>query len=30
VEGDTNGDGHADFQIQVNGVGKLGAGDFIL
>jgi Ca2+-binding RTX toxin-like protein len=30
VEGDTNGDGHADFQIQVNGVTKLGAGDFFL
>jgi Ca2+-binding RTX toxin-like protein len=30
VEGDTNGDGRADFQIQVNGVGKLSAGDFNL
>jgi Ca2+-binding RTX toxin-like protein len=30
VEGDMNGDGRADFQIQVNGVGKLGAGDFNL
>ena len=30
VEGDTNGDGRADFQIQVNGIGKLTADDFIL
>jgi Ca2+-binding RTX toxin-like protein len=30
VEGDINGDGGADFQIQVDGVGALGRGDFIL
>jgi Ca2+-binding RTX toxin-like protein len=30
VEGDVNGDGKADFQIQVNGVGKLVASDFVL
>lgn len=30
VEGDTNGDGKADFQIKVDGVGALGGGDFIL
>ena len=30
VEGDINGDGRADFQIQVDGVGALARGDFIL
>jgi Ca2+-binding RTX toxin-like protein len=30
VEGDINGDGHADFQIKVKGVTKLFADDFIL
>ena len=30
VEGDTNGDGRADFQIQLDGVWGLGKGDFIL
>jgi 6-phosphogluconolactonase (cycloisomerase 2 family) len=30
VEGDVNGDGKADFQIQVDDVGKLTAGDFFL
>ena len=30
VEGDTNGDGHADFSIQVDGVHNLDGGDFIL
>jgi hypothetical protein len=30
VEGDINGDGRADFQIEVQGVGKLVAGDFVL
>jgi hypothetical protein len=30
VEGDTNGDGKADFQIEVHGAGKLLAGDFVL
>lgn len=30
VEGDTNGDGRADFQIQVNGVGALAKDDFFL
>jgi Ca2+-binding RTX toxin-like protein len=30
VEGDTNGDGKADFQIEVHGVTKLGALDFNL
>jgi hypothetical protein len=30
VEGDIDGDGKADFQIQVDGLGKLGAGDFSL
>lgn len=30
VEGDTNGDGRADFQIKVDSVSKLGGGDFIL
>jgi serralysin len=30
VEGDVNGDGNADFQIAVNGVGQLLADDFVL
>jgi serralysin len=30
VEGDINGDGRADFQIEVHGLGKLVAGDFVL
>jgi len=30
VEGDINGDGKADFQIEVHGAGKLVADDFIL
>lgn len=30
VEGDVNGDGRADFQIKVDGLGVLGAGDFVL
>jgi Ca2+-binding RTX toxin-like protein len=30
VEGDVNGDGHADFQIQLNGLVALTKGDFIL
>ena len=30
VEGDTNGDGKADFQIELTGLKTLGAGDFIL
>jgi hypothetical protein len=30
VEGDVNGDGRADFQIKVNGVASLVAGDFDL
>lgn len=30
VEGDTNGDGHADFEIAVFNLGKLGKTDFIL
>lgn len=30
VEGDVNGDGKADFQIQVDNVAKLAAGDFVL
>lgn len=30
VEGDVNGDGRADFQIKVDGLGALGAGDFVL
>jgi serralysin len=30
VEGDINGDGKADFQIEVHGVGSLSAGDFFL
>jgi Ca2+-binding RTX toxin-like protein len=30
VEGDVNGDGRADFQIQLDGLGALGKGDFIL
>jgi 6-phosphogluconolactonase (cycloisomerase 2 family) len=30
VEGDVNGDGRADFQIQVDNVAKLVAGDFVL
>jgi len=30
VEGDTNGDGHADFQIMVTGVSALAKGDFLL
>ena len=30
VEGDTNGDGHADFQIELSGLVKLTAGDFVL
>jgi hypothetical protein len=30
VEGDTNGDGMADFTVVMNGVGSLSAGDFVL
>lgn len=30
VEGDTTGDGHADFQIMVTGIGSLAKGDFLL
>jgi hypothetical protein len=30
VEGDINGDGRADFEMQVDGLGALGRGDFIL
>jgi hypothetical protein len=30
VEGDVNGDGRADFQIQVFGVGSLAKDDFVL
>jgi homoaconitase/3-isopropylmalate dehydratase large subunit len=30
VEGDVDGDGRADFQIELQGLGKLSAGDFLL
>jgi hypothetical protein len=30
VQGDTNGDGHADFEILVKGSSSLSAGDFLL
>ena len=30
VEGDVNGDGHADFQIELSGLKALTAGDFLL
>lgn len=30
VEGDVNGDGRADFQIKIDGLGAIGKGDFIL
>ena len=30
IEGDTNGDGRADFQIQLTGLKTLTAGDFVL
>jgi len=30
VEGDINGDGKADFRVEVHGVGTLLAGDFVL